>query len=125
MLYPPSLCFPVIRCSPSSTLLCVTTAYEGVNHSLQAFQQRLNCAISTFAVVPIKSNVPEHRTVNVSRELGVQSVVDVGARNVRVKPHVPELQAVEGVAVYGRTTGRRNNETDNSAGRNRREVPLQ
>lgn len=35
--------------------------------------------------------------------------MDIGARDVRVKPHVPELQAVERVAAYGRTTGQRNN----------------
>lgn len=38
---------------------------------------------------------------NASRELGVQIVVDIRARDVRVQPHVSELQAVERIAVYG------------------------
>lgn len=38
------------------------------------------------------------------RELRVQSIVDVGARDGGVEPHVPELQAVEGVAAHRTTT---------------------
>lgn len=35
--------------------------------------------------------------MNASSELGVQGVVDVGAGDVGIEPHVSELEAVEGV----------------------------
>lgn len=40
--------------------------------------------------------------MNALSELGIQGVVDVGAGDVGVEPHVSELQPVEGVAANRR-----------------------
>lgn len=40
------------------------------------------------------------RDCTVSRELRVQRIVNVGARDGGVEPHIPELQSVEGVAAH-------------------------
>lgn len=53
---------------------------------------------------------PRTTEADFSRELRVQSIVDVGARDGGVEPHIPELQAVEGVAAY-RGTNTHNNDT--------------